>query len=36
LPAGLEPTVKALGQAALPLGLLCVGAALGGAAWASR
>lgn len=31
LPAGLEPTVKALGQAALPLGLLCVGAALGGA-----
>ena len=28
LPAGLEPTVKALGQAALPLGLLCVGAAL--------
>lgn len=30
LPAGLEPTVKALGQAALPLGLLCVGAALGG------
>lgn len=31
LPPGLEPTVKALGQAALPLGLLCVGAALGGA-----
>ncbi len=31
LPAGLEPTIKALGQAALPLGLLCVGAALGGA-----
>ncbi len=31
LPAGIEPTVKALGQAALPLGLLCVGAALGGA-----
>ncbi|MCG8291508.1 AEC family transporter [Pseudomonas entomophila] len=31
LPAGLEPTVKALGQAALPLGLLSVGAALGGA-----
>lgn len=28
---GLEPTIKALGQAALPLGLLCVGAALGGA-----
>ncbi|MBJ9973902.1 AEC family transporter [Pseudomonas sp. S75] len=31
LPAGLEPTVKTLGQASLPLGLLCVGAALGGA-----
>ncbi|UXH37938.1 AEC family transporter [Pseudomonas promysalinigenes] len=31
LPAGIEPTIKALGQAALPLGLLCVGAALGGA-----
>lgn len=29
LPPGLEPTIKALGQAALPLGLLCVGAALG-------
>ncbi|WP_273820466.1 MULTISPECIES: AEC family transporter [Pseudomonas] len=28
LPAGLEPTLKALGQASLPLGLLCVGAAL--------
>ncbi|MBH3430900.1 AEC family transporter [Pseudomonas alkylphenolica] len=32
LPAGIEPTIKALGQAALPLGLLCVGAALGGSA----
>ncbi|PSS51558.1 AEC family transporter [Pseudomonas sp. BBP2017] len=32
LPAGIEPTVKALGQAALPLGLLCVGAALGSSA----
>ena len=31
LPAGIDATVKALGQAALPLGLLCVGAALGGA-----
>ncbi|HFL7938139.1 TPA: AEC family transporter [Pseudomonas putida] len=31
LPPGIEPTVKALGQAALPMGLLCVGAALGGA-----
>lgn len=31
LPAGLEPTVAALGKAALPMGLLCVGAALGGA-----
>lgn len=31
LPAGLEPTVGALGKAALPMGLLCVGAALGGA-----
>ncbi|QXI30764.1 AEC family transporter [Pseudomonas vanderleydeniana] len=28
LPAGIEPTLKALGQASLPLGLLCVGAAL--------
>ncbi|KQO68611.1 AEC family transporter [Methylobacterium sp. Leaf89] len=28
LPPGLEPTLKALGQASLPLGLLCVGAAL--------
>lgn len=32
LPAGIEPTIKALGQAALPLGLLCVGAALGSSA----
>lgn len=31
LPAGIEPTLGALGHAALPLGLLCVGAALGGA-----
>ena len=31
LPPGIEHTVKALGQAALPMGLLCVGAALGGA-----
>lgn len=28
LPAGIEPLLKALGQASLPLGLLCVGAAL--------
>jgi malonate transporter and related proteins len=28
LPVGIEPTMKALGAAALPLGLLCVGAAL--------
>jgi predicted permease len=28
LPAGIEGCVKALGQASLPLGLLCVGAAL--------
>lgn len=28
LPVGVEPVVKALGQASLPLGLLCVGAAL--------
>jgi predicted permease len=28
LPPGLEPMLKALGQASLPLGLLCVGAAL--------
>lgn len=28
LPAGIEPVIKALGQASLPLGLLCVGAAL--------
>ena len=28
LPQGLEPVLKALGQASLPLGLLCVGAAL--------
>ena len=28
LPAGIEPMFKALGQASLPLGLLCVGAAL--------
>jgi predicted permease len=28
LPGGLEPTLKALGSAAMPLGLLCVGAAL--------
>lgn len=28
LPLGLEPMLKALGQASLPLGLLCVGAAL--------
>lgn len=28
LPAGIEPVFKALGQASLPLGLLCVGAAL--------
>ena len=28
LPAGIEPAVRALGQAALPLGLLCVGAAI--------
>lgn len=32
VPAGIEPTLKALGQAALPLGLLCVGAALGSSA----
>ncbi|AQW68529.1 AEC family transporter [Pseudomonas parafulva] len=31
LPVGIEPTLGALGHAALPLGLLCVGAALGGA-----
>lgn len=30
LPPGLEGALKALGQAALPLGLLCVGAALRG------
>ena len=30
LPPGLDGTLKALGQAALPLGLLCVGAALTG------
>lgn len=28
IPAGVEPVLKALGQASLPLGLLCVGAAL--------
>ncbi|WP_018043198.1 AEC family transporter [Methylobacterium sp. 88A] len=28
LPPGLEPMLRALGQASLPLGLLCVGAAL--------
>lgn len=28
LPLGVEPVLKALGQASLPLGLLCVGAAL--------
>lgn len=28
LPVGIEPAVKALGMASLPLGLLCVGAAL--------
>lgn len=28
LPPGIEPVMKALGQASLPLGLLCVGAAL--------
>lgn len=28
LPVGLSSTLKALGQASLPLGLLCVGAAL--------
>ena len=28
LPAGIEPAVRALGAASLPLGLLCVGAAL--------
>ena len=28
LPVGIEPMLKALGQASLPLGLLCVGAAL--------
>ncbi|WP_447891474.1 AEC family transporter [Pseudomonas atacamensis] len=28
LPAGIEPMLRALGQASLPLGLLCVGAAL--------
>ncbi|WP_312257024.1 AEC family transporter [Stutzerimonas nitrititolerans] len=28
LPAGIGPVLKALGQASLPLGLLCVGAAL--------
>lgn len=28
LPSGIEPMLKALGQASLPLGLLCVGAAL--------
>lgn len=28
LPPGLEPALRALGQASLPLGLLCVGAAL--------
>nr|WP_314480167.1 AEC family transporter [uncultured Pseudomonas sp.] len=31
LPPGIEPTLSALGHAALPLGLLCVGAALGAA-----
>ncbi|HSC82134.1 MAG TPA: AEC family transporter [Pseudomonas sp.] len=28
IPPGIEPVLKALGQASLPLGLLCVGAAL--------
>lgn len=28
LPVGIEPAIKALGMASLPLGLLCVGAAL--------
>ncbi|MDN4546742.1 AEC family transporter [Pseudomonas sp. C32] len=28
LPVGIEPMLKALGQASLPLGLICVGAAL--------
>lgn len=28
IPGGVEPVLKALGQASLPLGLLCVGAAL--------
>ncbi|MDP4021263.1 AEC family transporter [Methylobacterium sp. NEAU 140] len=28
IPAGLEPALRALGAAALPLGLLCIGAAL--------
>lgn len=28
LPPGIEPALKALGQASLPIGLLCVGAAL--------
>lgn len=28
LPPGIEPVLKALGQASLPIGLLCVGAAL--------
>ncbi|TNB81523.1 AEC family transporter [Pseudomonas sp. Fig-3] len=28
LPIGIEPVIKVLGQASLPLGLLCVGAAL--------
>ncbi len=28
LPPGIEPALKALGQASLPLGLICVGAAL--------
>lgn len=28
LPPGLEPALKALGQASLPVGLLCIGAAL--------
>ncbi|WNW11469.1 AEC family transporter [Pseudomonas sp. DTU_2021_1001937_2_SI_NGA_ILE_001] len=32
LPAGIGPALKALGQASLPLGLLCVGAALNFAA----
>lgn len=35
IPAGIEPALKALGQASLPLGLLCVGAALNLSAAAS-